>query len=217
MPDNTGSLRQNAETMAQDFAKQRNQDSTRRRPARAATRVSPEPERTHWSWFFSGLMAGVILAIATYLGVMKLDADATELAQANASTDSPAELPAFRFGFYEELARAEVEVAPAPTEGAEVEPSPSDASSRTPATTVAEEAQFSYLLQAGSFQNRQDADNQRARIILLNMNASVVPGVVSGRTYHRVQVGPFGSRRNAEEARDELSANNIDSIHLVIR
>jgi cell division protein FtsN len=49
------------------------------------------------------------------------------------------------------------------------------------------------------------------------MNASVVPGMVSGRTYHRVQVGPFASRRNAEEARDQLSANNIDSIPLVIR
>jgi len=211
--------------MAQDFAKQRNQEPARRRPARAATRTTKEPEKTHWSWFFSGLMAGVILAIAAYLGVMKLDNAATEVAQSTPNAESPAELPAFRFGFYEELARAEVEVRAAPGQGVAADTTqaanlPSASLETPPATATAsptDPAQLSYLLQAGSFQNRQDADNQRARIILLNMNASVVPGMVSGRTYHRVQVGPFASRRNAEEARDQLSANNIDSIPLVIR
>lgn len=205
--------------MAQDFAKQRNQDSARRRPARAATRTPREPEKTHWSWFFSGLMAGVIVAIAAYLGFMKLDAEVAEVAQATpAGAESPAELPTFRFGFYEELARAEVEVDAAPADGTEPPAAtPATVAEASPAAAPTEAAQFSYLLQAGSFQNRQDADNQRARIILLNMNASVVPGVVSGRTYHRVQVGPFANRGNAEDARDQLSANNIDSIHLVIR
>ena len=74
-----------------------------------------------------------------------------------------------------------------------------------------------YLLQAGSFQDREDAENRRVKILLLNMDASVVPGVVSGRTWYRVQVGPFNGRNLADAARDALSENNIDSIPLQLR
>src|SRR5690606_34846738 len=74
-----------------------------------------------------------------------------------------------------------------------------------------------YLLQAGSFQNQQDAEGRRASIILLNLDANVVPGVVAGKTWHRVQVGPFNGRQAAENARDSLSANNIDTIVLRVR
>lgn len=209
--------------MAQDYAKQRNPDAQRRRPVRAATRTAPSQPGTHWSWFFSGLMAGVIVAIAGYLGVVKLEADAAENAQLAQGSDNPAELPTFMFDFYNDLANAEVAVAtppPVPEAGAEV-----PAATTSPAANIASPAPVlavaettnNYLLQAGSFQNRQDAENQRARIMLLNMNASVVPGVVSGRTFHRVQVGPFAGRPSTEAARDLLSENNIDSILLQIR
>src|SRR5690606_38027650 len=64
-------------------------------------------------------------------------------------------------------------------------PPPALAATTTPAATVASNAAGDtrqYLLQAGSFQDRQDAENRRAKIILLNLNANVVPGVVAGRT-----------------------------------
>jgi cell division septation protein DedD len=209
--------------MAQDYAKQRNPDAQRRRPVRAATRTTTSQPSTHWSWFFSGLMAGVIVAIAGYLGVVKLEADAAENAQIAQGSDNPAELPAFMFDFYNDLANAEVAVAippPAPGEESQV-PAAAVQETQSPAAPTqvlagAENA-TNYLLQAGSFQNRQDAENQRARIMLLNMNANVVPGVVSGRTFHRVQVGPFAGRPSTESARDLLSENNIDSILLQIR
>jgi len=215
--------------MAQDYAKQRNPDTPRRRPVRAATRTGTTQPSTHWSWFFSGLMAGLIVAIAGYLGVVKLEAGAAENAQLAQGSDKPAEQPTFTFGFYNDLANAEVAVATppaadapteAPTEVTEVPAaaptSAANPGAPAPVLAVAETAN-NYLLQAGSFQNRQDAENQRARIMLLNMNANVVPGVVSGRTFHRVQVGPFASRPSTETARDLLSENNIDSILLQIR
>ncbi len=74
-----------------------------------------------------------------------------------------------------------------------------------------------YLLQAGSFQDRQEAEERRAKITLMNMGTEIVPGVVAGRTWYRVQVGPFAGRDSAEDARKELSANNIDSIPLLMR
>ena len=73
-----------------------------------------------------------------------------------------------------------------------------------------------YLLQAGSFQNADDAERQRARIILLNMSASVAEGIVGGRTHYRVQVGPFAGRQSAEAARNLLSGNDIESIFLKV-
>jgi hypothetical protein len=87
----------------------------------------------------------------------------------------------------------------------------------TPAAAPASADARQYLLQAGSFQDRQDAESRRAKIILLNLNANVVPGVVAGRTWQRVQVGPFNGRQSAEQARALLSENNIESIPLIVR
>src|SRR5690606_27773092 len=126
--------------MAQDFAKQRQPTGVRRKPVRAATRTAALPKTTHWSWFFSGLMAGGIVAIAGYLGVRELEADAAEAAAI--ASDNPAELPQFNFGFYEELARAEVTVANAPVAAAAVEapPTSTPASTEAPATAATTEA-----------------------------------------------------------------------------
>src|SRR5690606_12871884 len=106
----------------------------------------------------------------------------------------------------------------APTTAATTEAAATNAST-APATPVAaaEEKPVNYLLQAGSFQNRDDAEKQRARILLLNMNTAITQGVVSGRTFYRVQVGPFPGRQSAEAARNALAENSIESIPLLMR
>ena len=48
----------------------------------------------------------------------------------------------------------------------------------------------------------------------MNMNVTVSQGVVGGRTFYRVQVGPIAGRQNAQAARDILSGNGIDSMLL---
>lgn len=204
--------------MAQDFAKQRsNPDDTRRR--RSATRTAPPPSNASWSWFFSGLMSGVIVSIAAYLAVMKLEEGVIEEAQAAQSGTEPENQPTF--SFYEVLSQAEVPVnvpAPANTATAAANNSPAPARVETaaaPVQTAAVDARSDlWLLQAGSFQNRQDAENQRARIILLNLNANITEGIVGGRTHYRVQVGPFAGRQNADAARNLLTSNDIESIFL---
>jgi cell division protein FtsN len=217
--------------MAQDFAKQRsNPDGIKRKRAVSAVTKGPPPAAANWSWFFSGLMAGVIISIATYLGVLKLEENVAESAQSAQAGITAEDQPTYTF--YEELSRAEVPVDLPPPEGtaavdAAAQPATnvSDATSPTPppvtiatqspAATTEEKAPL-YLVQAGSFQNREDGESHRARIILLNMNANVVESVVGGRTRYRVQVGPFAGRENAEGARDILSSNEIDSILMVV-
>jgi cell division protein FtsN len=213
--------------MAQDFAKQGKPQVEKRKSARAATRVVVKEQRNYWSWYFSGLLSGVIVSIIGYLGILRVESRNVETVQAQAGESADAELPAFDFGFYENLANAEIDVSrPAPASDAPVtETAPAVASAPAPAiptpatasTEVKEVKQVSYLLQAGSFQNREDAENRRAEIMLQGMNVNIVPGVVSGRNLFRVQVGPLDGREKAESARDVLSTLNIDSILLVVR
>lgn len=222
--------------MAQDFAKQRMPTGVRRQPTgRAATKTVPAAQASHWSWYFSGLMSGVIVAIVAYLGLVKLEEDATETTQIVQASEDPVELPTFNFGFYKDLENAEVTVPPpvveAPPIAAAAQAPPPATEARPPPTTTAaptavatatpaaasEEKQSNYLLQVGSFQNRQDAESHRARLIMLNLDASIVPAVVSGRTVQRVLVGPYSSRASAEESREMLSENGIDSIPLLMR
>ena len=202
--------------MAQDFAKQRNvTDSGKRK--RAASKPAP-PGSANWSWFFSGLMTGVIVSIAAYLGVVKLEERVVEDAQAVQTGANPEDQPTYNF--YEVLSNAEVAVnvpAGAATTSPDVATTAPNAS--TPNTSVAstvEDRPALYLLQAGSFQNKDGAENRRARIILLNMSANVVESIVGGRTHYSVQVGPFAGRQSAEDARKLLSGNDIESIPLLV-
>ena len=213
--------------MSYDFAKQRQPQGTRSRQQRAATRTSETAQQGHWGWFLSGIFCGFLIVGIGYLGIIKLDTAASETAQNAGSTDEPATRPTFDFGFYDELANAEVEVpqpvipGEAPADGAapatDAAATAQTATTETAAAVAQVEDSVRYLLQAGSFQDREDAENRRVKILLLNMEANVVPGVVSGRTWYRVQVGPFNGRNLADVARDALSENNIDSIPLLLR
>lgn len=217
--------------MAQDFAKQRSlPDPGKRRRGAAAVSTTPPPGSANWSWFFSGLMSGVIVSIAAYLGMQKLDDGTAEEAQAAQVAGGPENQPTY--SFYEVLSQAEVAVnvpepatpeglpvdsASAPTTIAPATTAPANPSATTvaPVQTAAVETPTDlYLLQAGSFQNQRDAENQRARIILLNLNANITEGIVGGRTHYRVQVGPFAGRQNADAARNLLTGNDIESIFL---
>lgn len=208
--------------MAHDFAKHRQATAVNRRGSqRAATRTATEGNKqAHWNWFISGILCGFLVVGIGYLGVIKLDTAITEASQpASQVTDTP-NRPTFDFGFYEELTNAQIDVNDAATETSTNTTSgavqaTTTSSNQTSAVPVQDLTK--YLLQAGSFQDRQDAENRRAKIILLNMNAGIVPGVVSGRTWHRVQVGPFEGRNSTDAARDLLSENNIDSIPLLLR
>ena len=201
--------------MAQDFAKQRSSPEGKRK---RAVSKGPQPGNANWSWFFSGLMSGVIVSIAAYLGVLKLEEGVAEDAQAVQAGAGPEDQPTY--SFYEVLTNAEVEVdvPGASQEGSEAASS-ATVTTATPGTersSTTDDKPALYLLQAGSFQNLAGAESQRAWILLLNLNANVVAGIVGGRTLYSVQVGPFAGRQSAEDAQDLLSGNDIESIRLLV-
>jgi cell division protein FtsN len=69
-----------------------------------------------------------------------------------------------------------------------------------------------YFLQAGSFQNAEDADNLKAKLAMLGVEASVQPADLPGKgIWHRVRVGPFAGMEDMKQVRASLQQNGVQS------
>ena len=69
-----------------------------------------------------------------------------------------------------------------------------------------------YFIQAGSFQNPADADNQKARLAMLGYESSVEPANLPDKgTWYRVRMGPFAKLDDINKVRATLAQNGIDA------
>lgn len=83
--------------------------------------------------------------------------------------------------------------------------SASDSANRTP---------MSYLLQAASFRDRDEANAMRARLLLEGLNASINEAPQASGDWHRVMVGPFASERELQGALTQLRAKDIAAVRV---
>lgn len=75
-----------------------------------------------------------------------------------------------------------------------------------------EAARSVYFIQAGSFQNPADADNQKAKIAILGFESAVEPTVLPDKgTWYRVRLGPYTALEDLNRTRRVLSQNGIDA------
>jgi cell division protein FtsN len=82
-------------------------------------------------------------------------------------------------------------------------------SERKPATGASKDV---YFLQAGAFQNAADADNMKARLALMGMEASIQTAAIPDKgMLHRVRVGPFGSVEEVNKAKTALQQNGVQA------
>jgi cell division protein FtsN len=80
----------------------------------------------------------------------------------------------------------------------------------TPAP-AADKPAFSYFLQAGAFQNADDADNLKARLALAGVEAQIQTAQLpDGKTWHRVRLGPFHDSPTLNAAKETLAQNQIE-------
>jgi len=69
-----------------------------------------------------------------------------------------------------------------------------------------------YFIQAGSFQNPADADNQKARLAILGFESSVEPANLPDKgTWYRVRLGPYSKVEDINRIRQALAQNGIDA------
>ena len=70
---------------------------------------------------------------------------------------------------------------------------------------------FVYFVQAGAYARMEDADQQRARLAMLGLDARITEREQAGRTAFRVRLGPFDRRDDAEAAQARLSEAKVES------
>ena len=69
-----------------------------------------------------------------------------------------------------------------------------------------------YFIQAGSFQNPADADNQKARLAILGFESSVEPANLPDKgTWYRVRMGPYQKLEEINRIRQSLAQNGIEA------
>jgi len=73
-----------------------------------------------------------------------------------------------------------------------------------------EELKQPIVLQAGSFTVAQDADNQKARLALMGIEANVQQVMVQDKIYYRVRLGPYARMDEANKVRSELTKSGIE-------
>lgn len=106
-----------------------------------------------------------------------------------------------RFDFYKILPGDEGEKQPKETQ--------------KPSTTAGKEA---FFLQAGAFQNAPDADNLKARLALLGVEASIETSAVPDKgIWHRVRIGPYTSVEELNRTRDTLKQNGVETTLIKLR
>ncbi len=191
---------------------------------RAGNRSSP-PERPFGSSlsFITGL--GIGLLIATLVYFWKLDARdpraSTTPAPEPATVEAPGEEPQDsdlldqqqsaipKFDFYKILPEIEITVP-------EAELAATPPTATTPGATAAPASEAStYILQAGSFQRFEDADQAKAQLALQGVQASIQRVVINGQdVWHRVHIGPFRTLQEVQATRTKLSQLGLNAIVL---
>ncbi len=189
--------------MARDFAKQggghrksaRGAGARRQSPARAPAGAQPGGG---WKWYGAGVLTGVFLSFLVYLGTLPPAGPAGGVPAAGPPAPERAP-PKPRFDFYKMLPEQSIDV--------EVEPA---------AVTAADAAAPAehYLLQAGSFRQREDADARRAELLLLGLEPRIEAASGDNGRWYRVYLGPFDSKAGVARARSLTAAQGIDTLLL---
>lgn len=84
------------------------------------------------------------------------------------------------------------------------------AQAETPDEQPDAEASESYFLQVGAFQTEREADNMKAQLALLGLEAVVQTANIPDKgVWHRVRVGPFSELAQINKSRSELARNGF--------
>ena len=70
---------------------------------------------------------------------------------------------------------------------------------------------FIYFVQVGAYSKAEDAEQQRAKLALSGLRATVSEREQNGRTVHRVRLGPFEKKDEADAQTDRAKAIDPDA------
>jgi hypothetical protein len=198
--------------VARDFAKHKRRPGPPGKkapgPRRAQTRPAGGRGSTagsSWRAYFAGVLTGGIVSFLLYLTTLPAGDAGPGEAAAPGETGAPqagATPPKPRFDFYKLLPEQTIDI--------EVDAAPAEVA-QPRADTAPREL---YLLQAGSFRQREDADRRRAELLLLGLEPRVEETTGDNGRWFRVYLGPFEARSQVARARSLTAAQDIDTLLL---
>jgi cell division protein FtsN len=74
---------------------------------------------------------------------------------------------------------------------------------------------LSYQVQAGAYASEAEAEQQRAKLAMMGLEASIQEGQVNGRKVFRVRLGPYAQKDAAEEVSAQLKNAGVESALLL--
>lgn len=171
-------------------------------------------------WLLAGLCIGLFVALLVYLdkqppvpadfgAAVKKELDkmkqssGTTTAKENTKTDKQ---PEPKFNFYTILPELEVLIPDSETQPPK---------NRNPVGSP--ELNKKYVLQAGSFKNKSDAEKLKASLALLGFEAHIQHVTVNSTAWHRVRIGPYSQSTDLYEKIAELRENNIDAVPMELK
>mgnify|MGYP001828768589 CR=1 FL=1 len=167
--------------------------------AKSSKAAPAERQGSAWRAYLAGLISGVFIRFMLYLANMPAGDRPEPGPEPAASAVVPAEPPKPRFDFYTMLPLQTID---GPFEPADVAEPPGGAKPDV------------YLLQAGSFRQREDADRRRAELLLLGLEPRVEETTGDNGRWFRVYLGPFEARSEVARARSLTAAQDIDTLLL---
>jgi hypothetical protein len=206
--------------MVRDFAKKRGSGKKSGAPRQARSRAPGGQDRPATGGgraFLAGLLTGAVLSFVVWLGTLPPgdtsggapgagppDASSGGAPDAQQVVAAP---PRPRFDFYTVLPEQTIEVEPAPVP---VERTPPVETTRQQPAAATE----FYLLQAGSFRQREDAERRRAELLLLGLEPKVEEATGDNGRWFRVFLGPYQRHAEMSRARSLTSAQGIETLPL---
>ena len=80
-----------------------------------------------------------------------------------------------------------------------------------PKTAASGADPFVYFVQVGAYSKPEDAEQQRAKLAMAGLRATVSEREQNGRTVHRVRLGPFDKRDEADAQTERAKAIDPDA------
>ncbi len=83
---------------------------------------------------------------------------------------------------------------------------------------VPESSRDAYVIQTGSFQNPAEADNAKAKLAFMGLQASIEPAALPDKgTWYRVRLGPYRNPHEINSVRQQLTQGGVTATLIKVK
>ena len=173
-------------------------------------------------WLLAGLSIGLFVALLVYLDnqpkasadfgaavqeeLEKIKQKASAITgESEKKTDKPTDRQEPKFNFYTILPELEILIPDSETQPPKGQP------------VGAAKDNKQYVLQAGSFKTKNDAEKLKASLALLGFEAHIQSVTVNSTPWHRVRIGPYSQSNDLYDKIDQLQQNGIKAMPMELK